>query len=337
MSVTHEFFLPNVDFGLGDSRTIIGQPAGTAQPFVLDKIEFSAGGFAWTLRKLYRHEKQCLAADELNDRVLKGEQIDGPPKQCPHSLLQATASEVERVEEVADQICWLLNLALAQSVAWTKRDEVVGGVRSFKRARSVRIASFPNANRPLANDGNRCLKSYLEGAYPGFMKDADWWRVTLDWYTESRASSILQLRGLMSSIILERAANRILKGQPLPEQIATGLDKKLTDEAGALLAKFDEFLKRELTPGWQTHRSSALLQVIKGWNKSQPFKAKVQNSFGQLGLTPPDSTILAPRDTLAHKGEIELDDDEFAQYHSEISYAATAILMKMLDYQGPIK
>ena len=331
MTAVYEFILPDVNFGAADSRTIVGTPP--REGFVLDKIEFSLSGLVWTLRHLYDHGAELLSAESLHVRAQAGEKI-GPFKVHVDCALQVTIDEgrVEEAGATADRICTLLSVPLAQEIRWTMLRRVTTGTPSLIRERAVRVAWTANGERPLPNDGRGRIKKFIETADPIFCADVEWWQETVGWYVESRASSIVQIRGLLSSIILERAANFLFKGQPIPEQIAAGVGKKLDDNEADLISKLDTLFRVELTAAWLSERSKALIGVLKGWNSSRPFKAKVGEAFKRMRLKPPSSDILKPRDSLAHKGEIDLEDHEFATYHREISDAASSLLLAMLGY-----
>lgn len=330
MRLRHEFYLPNVNVGKADHRTLAGREA--------DRIEFAVSGHVWTLRRLVQAGEEALPAD-----TLLPESSDGGLRHlefAPHSMLHVDADHIgpDAAADTAEDICWLLQLALGQTVTWTLRGERRDGKFTMRQMRSVRMPGESNPSGPVTNDGNGRLKSFLESAFPQYRQNPAWWRMTVDWFALSQESKIVEVSGLMCSMLLDRAAAMALDKESFKAQIADELDKKLKRDAPErveLVRELDALFRRVLTPGWETHRSEGYLNLIKGWNKAPSYKAKMEMLFAHYGLNPPSRDVLDHRDTLAHLGELEDYSQNLSKYRTEIIRAVVSLLLRMLGYRGP--
>lgn len=335
----HEFYLPNVDFGDADHCTDNAKQ-GVGYCMVRDRIEFCVGGQPWTFRKLVQVDVNCLAAEAAFAEFEKSGKT--PPKLefSSDAMLQTPADNLsaEAAAKMAEDICWLLQLALGQTVTWVLMRHQ--GIHDFPnvRVRGVRVATSVNRNRPLTNTADVKLQSYLEGAYPIFSRDPEWWRMTLDWFATVHDAKVIQVAGLLGFMLLERATTFVLKGENFPEQIEPGVNAKLksgSTERAALVAEMDGLFKRHISPKWEGHRNEAIVSSIKGWNTAPPYKKKVEIAFARLGLPKPDAKMLDHRDRLAHRGELESHAENLTQYYAQISDAVISMLLRMLGYSGP--
>jgi hypothetical protein len=339
MSAFHEFYLPNVDFGQGDLTTENGLD-GAGYCAVRDRIEFRIDGQTWTLRRLLTKDGECVTADAAFAAARRAGQSVGKLEYCPHAMLQVGSKAVplETVAKMAEDICWLLQLALGQTVTWVCMRHQ--DLRSYPNTtqRNVRLATSVNHNRPLTNTTEVKLASYLEVAYPLYQRDPEWWRMTLDWFATVQDTKVVQVAGLLGSMLLERATTFVLKDKKFPEQIEAGLDSRLkagAPDRAALIAELDALLARRISAKWEGHRSEAIVNLIRGWNNAPPYKKKVETAFAMMGLPPPDKKMLDHRDRLAHRGELEAHAENLTEYYAQISDAVISLLLRMLGYTGP--
>ena len=252
--------------------------------------------------------------------------------------LQVSAEKLSQdaASKLADDICWLLQLALGQKVAWVELGRREDTAYTLLQRRSVNAPSRVSKNRPLYNYGDEVLKRYLDTAYPIYVKDESWWRVTLDWFAIAYENSVVEVTGLVFSMLLERITKFLLKTQNFPKQIDDSLDEKLNVEIGAkegaLLVALDQAFGT-VTSKWSRDRSVALLGTIKEWNQGPSYAAKIKTLFEQFGLCSPSGKFLKNRSSLAHEGELKSNTDP-SEYHQQITNLVTSLLLKTAGYSG---
>jgi hypothetical protein len=209
MSELFEFYLPNVEIGLPDLETVI------AEARIRDQIAFDVGGVRWTLRQMVMWNGTPTPADVVLSKAIAQERRAF----APACALQVSIEQLsqEEASKIADDLCWLLRLSLGQKVAWTKLGRREGGSYGFLQYRSVNTPAKVNNNRTLYNNRDEVLKGYLEAAYPIYEKDQTWWQLTLDWLAFAYENPVIEVTGLICSMLLERIAKFLLKKPEVPE------------------------------------------------------------------------------------------------------------------------
>lgn len=343
MSELFEFFLPNVDFGTGDLFTELTfeRPGDTpATMKIRDKIDFELAGVQWTLRPAYAWDGGMLPADAaLNQKVAQHRQHESLTK-LPHCYLQVSQSQLskEQASEMADDISWLLQGALGQKVGWDElRVRCAGAAEAtLLQQRAVAIATTVSHNSPISNQGDGSLKRFLENAYPIFLQKPQWWRITLDWFAQAYETPVIQVTGLIFSMLLDRMTTFLLKGVAFEKQIDATLEAKLKEGAPERLALADtlDASLKALTAKWTPARTNAIIEKVSEWNDQPSYPAKIKRVFQDKGLPVPDGAILVHRHTLAHNGELK-NGTEPGEYFRKITDIGTTLILKTLGYTGP--
>ena len=337
--MVYEFFLPNVDFGGADQVTeaLPGQGIVAGQAMVRDKIAFLVQQVPWTLRRLFAVRDNQLPSDAAYLAVSRA----GESKKLEatkHCCLQVATGQIDADQAcaIADDICWLLQLPLGQKVSWSERGiRQENGYQPAQR-RSVQVAERPNRNGPIRNNFDGALKRFMEGAYPRYMEDCRWWRTTLDWVAIAYDSSVIQVAGLICSMLLERVPRFLLKSVAFPPQI----DKDLKVKIGKGQPMRSEVVNKlnilfgGLAGKWPKQRGDALIEVILGWNAEPSYMAKIRQAFEVIGMDAPPKMVLENRNSLAHKGELEDNGLDPGDYYKQVIQAVTAALLRMLSYKG---
>jgi hypothetical protein len=335
----HEYYLPNVDFGLADCESKVIYDAGGRKVTlsIRDFIVFEVDGLRWTLRKLVMWDGMLAPADVVLNKA--AEQNRGREKrELSHDcLLQVSAHQItsEHATELAWDICWLLQLALGQRVRWVERGEREGDNYRSVQGISTNAPKTVSKNNPLSNYADGVIQRYLEGAIPLYRKNSIWWRITLDWFAIGYESADIQHVGLICSMLLDRIAALLFEGAQFEKQIDPELDEKLA--ADSLLRKCMEKQLtqgfKEITPNWNDQRSEKLIDVVLRWNREPPYPEKIKTVFAKSGLPVPDGKLLQNRHALAHGGELRSKTDALA-FYKEITDLVITLLFKMLGYQG---
>ena len=332
-----EFFLPHVDFGLGKLptkwRTISGQ-----ESWIVDTLEFTIAEKVWGLRKLVRYDDNLHPADVAASLAAKAKTNFALPKLEQMCALQVSNASwnIQEATEVADDICWMLCVGLGQRVVWTEVGLRDGEIYSVLNARSVNTTTSANRGGPIRDSGDHEIRNFLEGFHPIYRANAEWWRVTSDWFAIARESNVVQVSGLVASMLLDRIGEFCLTNHHFPKQIDAVLKTDLSKgSAGrrAFASLIDALMKVTISPNWQ--KTEALVDKIQEWNDKPPYPAKVNAVFANFGLTPPSSVTLKNRSSLAHVGELSSKTKDIAAYHDEIVEMITSLLLKMADYHGP--
>ncbi|HEX8372360.1 MAG TPA: hypothetical protein VF585_06250, partial [Chthoniobacterales bacterium] len=143
-----EFILLNVSYGVSDLITTdpLDAERDALCSFFEDRCDLEIEGVIWTLRKLYRCGDELIPGDVAVQ--MKRERIS-----TPHSLLHVETSAItyEEAGEVADDLCWLLQLAFAQRVTWHQGGSRAGVHYTMRQIRSVAAPTEPSRVSPLRN------------------------------------------------------------------------------------------------------------------------------------------------------------------------------------------
>lgn len=331
----YEFLLLNVDFGLGDLRTVWRRLDGH-EGFAVDKIEFQIEGRAWLLRKCVECDYDLVPIDVAAELARASGRLPSAMPLQPLCVLQVQTEGFDEAlaGETADDICWLLRLALGRKVAWSRRG-IRHGVRlESVSMRAVQVSTKGVGGHALSNFSDQTIKRFLERAHPIFVQHAEWWRVTLDWFAFAQEAQVIQVTGLIASMLLDRVTKWSLAEYKFPKQIDEQLKTDIepgTAGRKALEAKLDALLKAEISPKW--NQTNALVEKIREWNNQPSYPKKIGAFFGQVHLPVPARDVLDNRHTLAHDGELKSAVDG-REYYLAITEVITALLLKLLGYSG---
>lgn len=331
----YEFILPHVNFGFGDY--VSGFKAADGRNRIEpDHIRFLVDGVQWTLRKLFRHDGRIMPAREAFERQAIESNAPLQSIFSGHAALQVFTSDIDRqrAESTAEHICWLLCLAMGQRVAWSELWTRSGVEETFLKRRSAALPSAPSALRPLANhDGE--IQRFLESAYPIYTAHAQWWSETLRWYAVACDSGTVETSAMICSMLLDRVGTHVLDTYRFPKQIGEDLSVALSDRLSKekLTAELTDLLKTYAAE-WKEERSSAILNVIKGWNNSPSFPKKIVTAFDLAGLREPPGHVFKPRHTILHEGTFEEVTVPILQYYQDATVWVVALLFHLLGYNG---
>lgn len=275
-----EFFLPHVRFGTGDISTQVNGENGGAS--VCDKICFTIDSVEWALRDLIEVDGEYHTSDDaIRIQLEAGVQklnLNG----SGHVVLQVNSSGISREmsEEVASNVCWILQLAFAQRVAWSDLWTRTGSAKRFLCRRGVTLPRKASGIAPLRNWGNQPIKKYIESAYPIFKSDPKWWRETLHWYTISVENLGIESSSMIFCMLFDRVSSRLLDGHSFPKQIGQTLDSNLSDSAkrAELEGRLHDLL-REFEPQWPDGKAASLVEKIKEWNEQPSYPNKIATAF----------------------------------------------------------
>ncbi len=248
MPVTHTYLLPFVDFGDGDLAVERG---GGLAP-IKDRIEFQLNG-KWTLQRLIDWDEAFVSVPEAVARKAAVGESSENLKFSTTAALEITADALDQhvTSRDADDICWLLALPLGQTVSWTACIIAQPGQQAQWQKRDVRRPAAFGKRAPARNDGNGRLKHFLETGYSNYIKDRDWWALSIDWWVQMHESPNTHIVGLLASILLERTSEFHLHGIKWRDQIDVGVDAYLKKHGEALAHDLDELFKAKVTGKWE--------------------------------------------------------------------------------------
>jgi hypothetical protein len=330
-----EFVVPHVNFGPGDWVSGFRAPDGRNRA-VDDHVIFTVAGVDWTLRKMFTHNQrlvparvafECQAAE--NSEPLRSI-FSG------HVALQVATNQTEQesAESTAEQLCWLLCLAMGQRVAWSQLWTRTGKLERFLKRKPAALPTAPSAMRPLTNQNGE-LKHFLEVAHPIYVKRNDWWAETLKWYAVACDSGTVETSAMIFSMLLDRVGSFVLEEHVVPRQIGSDLSSNLETSVQRknLTDSLHEVMKT-YSSGWDEARSARLVATILEWNKAPSYPKKIAMACRLIGLNAPPEYLVKPRNTLLHGGALTGINVDILKYYNDAHRFITALLFKLLGYEG---
>ncbi|HEY5704168.1 MAG TPA: hypothetical protein VIS96_01185 [Terrimicrobiaceae bacterium] len=221
-----------------------------------------------------------------------------------------------------------MQVPMGQKVSWKQLTRRNGAEEDFIQERGVSVATRPSRRRPIPNEGSGELKTFIETAYTVYKADPQWWRVTLDWFAFALENPIVEVAGLIHSILLDRLTSKEFYKSDCPAQIDAHLPivlKSGSQERIKIEASLTEIF-RAVAPGWTPERSHDISEAVIRWNNEPKYKLKIAAVFDNLGLPRPDNKTLANRGRLAHAGELWANADP-ASFHLQIGRHITMLCL----------
>jgi hypothetical protein len=209
MSALFEFYLPNVEVGLPDLETVL------AEARIRDQIAFDVAGVRWTLRQLVMCAGTPTVGDVALNKGIAQRRLYRPRDFASACVLQVSTDQLSQraASKIADDLCWLLRLPLGQKVAWIELGRREGSSYEFLQYQSLNAPTNVSKSPTLRNNRDEVLKGYLQAAYPIYQKDETWWQLTLNWFAFAYENPVIEVTGLICSMLLERIAKFLLREQ----------------------------------------------------------------------------------------------------------------------------
>lgn len=342
----YEFLLLNVNIGCADLCTY-DQPENCDDKrlysFVRDTIKFEVDGHLLLLRRPVSYKGELVPAGTAYFNAAINNEPVTADTQLQHAMLQVSTDDLslDQASDLADEVSCLLSLCFGQHVVWHQ----VGVRKQHKyqnrRQRSVSVSPKASGSPPISNDGDGRLKSFIENAWPIFTADKVWWRYTIRWFCIASESNVVEVSGMIFSMLIERVSKRIVESVPnLPakqigDDLAAALDSNNTFEG--LTSAFTALMLPHAL-AWTDKNSQALLNIIKGWNNSMPYKKGVEVACAHFGLKSPSQAVTKSRDHLMHSGMLKskITDNHVAlsAYDSEVHQIVQIMMLSMFGYEG---
>ncbi|MEI8285434.1 MAG: hypothetical protein WCG52_10650 [bacterium] len=331
-----EFLIPYGDFGNGDymTRAEYGRGGFAQTP---DHIKFTVDSVEWTLRHLFEIDGVFYPADQAItiQRAAGADTIRFD--KSGHVALQVRTSNINKdsAEKTAMDVCWLLQLAFAQRVAWAELRVRNGSDSHFLCRRGFAFPRKSSGSKPIHNCGDYLIKNFIETAYPIYQSDSEWWAETINWYSISREDPTIEISSIIYSMLFERLSNHLLQGRGFPKQIGEDLANILKDKKSR--KAFAESLGKHLqmyASKWSSFNSMALVQQIELWNNSPSYPKKTKAAFKVTGLKPPPPLVLQQRSNLMHDGGLRMERSEILEFYFAIHQQILLLLLSMVGYRS---
>ncbi|MGJ8678491.1 MAG: hypothetical protein ACSHX0_13335 [Akkermansiaceae bacterium] len=334
---TYQFFIPHIHFGKGD-ESICKKYGNGGMTLKHDRISFNVDGVLWTLKHLYEIDGLFYDARE-GFELLESKSIELTNLvEAGHAVLEvpSEANDEKIARKTAENICWLLHLALGQTVAWSQMRIINGSKSHFICNSNFSLPSERQQTPPIRNWADFRLKSYLEIAYPVFIKDSDWWQLTLNWYSLARTKPAIESSLMIYYMLLERLSTFILKDRNFSKQIGQDLADYLADDNQrvSLQNSITELMK-SCTKCWDKYRSKSLVDQVERWNDGLSYPKQIETSFELSGVIAPPKFLLSNRHKLMHQGSLAIkDQDKVLAAYGELNLQVLVLLFSMLNYEG---
>jgi hypothetical protein len=340
----YEFSLPGVDIGCADTWTAAPPIKSSSSGLVRfrDTISFTLDGKRWKLRRLVKVGDERLPADTHLHRAAKqAESCKVDFKQPYASLELATDSlPLDEAEEIADHITKLLSVALGQRVSWDELWVRKDHVAKFRKWGPGSLALKPSGSSPLRNQGSGELKRFLETAYPIVMQDLEWWNLTIAWFVLAYETPIVDLSGMVNSMLLERISDQIRKEMPksiyiIGEDLLSCLKKSGVKKDNFKLGLTN--LMQQTEKNWTSTHTEELVREIKRMNEKPSYEMRVTEAHRHFGLKEPSPIIKTTRNNLMHTGdlkELRKTGADLSSYDDEVRRTVVILLMCMLKHEG---
>lgn len=291
----------------------------------VNRIRFTLAGRQWSLTDDFFDEWQNLSDSDRSRILLSG-------TLSTVSVTDDPVAEEKEVATIADDLAFLLSFALGRDIKWVTCHSFTSTGRLAKsQSRFLCLSTFGAGGfPPLGNWTRGQLREFIETAYASYSTDLEWWRRTLDLFSQVVDARAADLRAVIVNILLDRASTRILVGKDLGNQIEAGLNAKLDDPA------FKQELQKlltSLTAKWAPDRTDRLIETIKQWNSSPSFPKRIAAAYQEVRLEPPKGKMLTKRHLLVHLGDPPADGSIF-EYSLELECRVLMLLLRLLNYEN---
>ncbi len=325
---TWSFGLSNLTLSIGDATTSRPVPdnAGASKVpagWTRNKIHVTVGGREWTLTDLFIGSSRTKK---------EGLDITKPLHSGTLSTPFQADEEAEAVSQIATDLTSLLSFALGRGVEWVSRSALNAEGKAKAIAYSgVFLTPFKQQSpAPVDNFAPGVLKGFLEGAYPAYVSDREWFHRTIGFFRQVQMNPFVEIKAAILNILLDRIAASIVAdagGHEIDRQLPSRLDDRSFREA-----LHDLFQKQ--TEAWNLSRTDALIGVVKNWNASPSFGEGVKRACVELRIPEPPGKLLRLRHKLLHVGELDPAGEELHAYWKELESLALMMILRLLSYEG---
>lgn len=342
-SACYEFVILNVNIGVTDLLTLRLAPAtGEMIQFFRDTIKIETEGRLWLLRHPIDYKNNLVPADSVFGNASSDERIE-VDFNLKNAILQTPIDGMEREEAMAraDELTTLLSFCFGQNVVWHEMGIRRQHVYQVLIQRTVTISSKASGSPPISNNGDGNLQRFFDGAWPVYCEDKTWWRYTIRWFTIACEAHIVEVSGIIFSMLMERISKKVVsKISDLPEwqigqDLADAMRIKETQER--IISSLSDVM-RPYAQSWNDERSRSLLNTIKGWNSRGSYKSDILAACSFLKLTPPSGVVTKSRDDLMHAGMLKQDlsgnHTALSRYDCDVHEIVQVMLLAMFGYQG---
>lgn len=332
------FLLPHVNFGSADHFTEVEHPTG-GRTSSRDHIKFSLDGRDWTLRHLIDFEGTLYTvADAIVAQKSAGvKSLNLRPS--GHAALEVSADGLDRAQamDIANNFCWLLNLPLAQRVAWSELHVVFGATTRFACKRAAPFPTKASGANPIHNRCDGALKRFIEDGWLVYKNNVSWWKVTLNWFSIASENATLESSSMIYCMLFDRLSSHLLNGYEFSKQISDELSENLGDETkrNDLARRLGELLVEYAGKDkWTSDRSVSLVQQIEHWNNAPSYPNKVAKAAEMVRLKAPLRKLLSRRHSLMHDGGLKLEPKDALEFIFDLHQSIVALMLSMLGYSG---
>jgi hypothetical protein len=159
---------------------------------------------------------------------------------------------IAQVEEVIDDLCYVLSVARGTKIQWVYCDQYNGIGKLISRIHSSRITK-PYCPLKIIDPivgGGKETKTFIEQAYKAYVDKRESYRLsngTMDAYLDAKAEAdYLEMRGVKFAVAMEILRSVFLESPDAPMKGYIIEEEKFKKLSPHLCAAIDEFLKTEI-------------------------------------------------------------------------------------------
>jgi hypothetical protein len=321
------FKLSNLKLSCGEVRTDLPLPASAppgAEPgWSLDSIVFQAAGRQWRLTDEKTGDWSTMPKAEMGKPIISG---------TLRTPWRAADKEEDVVMAVQD-ICDVLSAALSRSIGWVSfalHSKDQGPILERRRAAPV-VAFERRGMVPIDNFSFGVLKSFLELALPQVAANRDWLRRTLRLLLQAQIAEMLEVKCSVLYTLAERLSSHIV-GKAANSEIDADLESRARDKD--FTAELHQVLEKLSPKNWTKVHTSGMVDEIVRRNKAPSFVKKIQRACQAVDLPQPDGSLLRPRNSLLHNGELNMNSEDTVAHYLELDWVVLAMTLRLFAYDG---
>jgi hypothetical protein len=290
------------------------------------QVELNLDGFDLVIRPIKNYNniiKELRSSRYINITALIEVYVDSP-------------TEKDKIEDIVDNLCWLLSLARGCKINWlyydilTNEDETIG---TFHK--SGIIKKFGTLELIATNPG-KDLKNFIKKTYPKLREIQKIWKIkkAIDGYTDAKAEDdFLEFRGLKLAVTMEYLKGIFLKKDDKQNII----DKNLFDNS-SLEGKIRRLLSEQF-PEVESSKLDIMGSHIRGINRYS-FKKALSFLCNYIGLNIERSKLTyftKIRNELVHTASFHPNTSEYGENIDQYFFMMTfvgKVLLAILEYDG---